>query len=128
MVIPAHQIAIEFIVERGRDSRTPRSAVFTRVLVDSLWNAADQFIAQALRDLPAPSERYTKNKLAMRWVISWSDGEQVAQEIVLVAERLPQWTTGSLAREVREYFLTVVSESSDGETVQTQMREREIGG
>ena len=128
MVIPAHQIAIEFIVERGRDSRTPRSAVFTRVLVDSLWNAAYQFIAQALGDLPAPSERDTKNKLALRFVISWSDREQVAQEIVLVAERLPQWTVGSLAQEVREYFLAVAQEGDDIEAVESQMHDREIGG
>ena len=113
MVIPVAQIAIEFIVERGRESRASRRAVFTRVLADSLWIAADQFIAQALRDLPAPSERDTKNKLAMRWVISWSDGE-----------RLPQWAAGSLAREVREYFLA--AHGNDEQIA--QMREREIGG
>ena len=127
MVITANQIAVEFVVERGRESRTARSAVFTRVLADSLWSAADQFIVQAMRDLPAPSERDTKNKLALRFVISWSDGEQVAQEIVLVSERLPQWAVGSLAREVREYFLAVAHDT-DAEAVQAQMREREIGG
>ena len=126
-MIPAHQIAVEFVVERGRESRTARSAVFTRVLADSLWSAADQFIVQAMRDLPAPNERDTKNKLALRFVISWSDGEQAAQEIVLVAERLPQWATGSLAREVREYFLAAAHDT-DAEAVQAQMREREIGG
>jgi len=125
MVIPVAQIAIEFVAERGRESRTARSAVFTRVLADSLWSAADQFIAQALRDLPAPGECDTKNKLALRWVISWSDAEQAAQEIVLVSERLPQWATGSLAREVREYFLAA-AHGDDGQIA--QMREREIGG
>ena len=127
MVITANQIAVEFVVERGRESRTARSAVFTRVLADSLWSAADQFIVQAMRDLPAPNERDTKNKLALRFVISWSDGKQVAQEIVLVSERLPQWAVGSLAREVREYFLAVAHDT-DAEAVQAQMREREIGG
>jgi hypothetical protein len=125
MVIPAAQIAIEFIVERGRESRTARSAVFTRVLADSLWIAADQFITQALRDLPAPSEGDTRNKLALRWVISWSDGEQATQEIILVAERLPQWAIGSLAREVREYFLAA-AHGNDEQVA--QLREREIGG
>ena len=127
MVITANQIAVEFVVERGRESRTARSAVFTRVLADSLWSAADQFIVQAMRDLPAPNERDTKNKLALRFVISWSDGKQVAQEIVLVSERLPQWAVGSLAREVREYFLAVAHDT-DAEAMQAQMREREIGG